>query len=507
MNSTNKLALEGFGRMSAVQELHGLLRLRPLQWITVAGLLTFLAGIACSEKLGVLDPDIWWHLKVGDWIVQHHSVPHTGILSRTAANRPWVAYSWGYEVLLSRAHAWFGLTGVGMSGVVLTLAVAYAVYRMLYRISGQFWTACGLATVACYAFLFNVMPRPVFLSIILFTIVLTVILEANRSGRVQPLYILPAIFVVWANIHIQFVYGLFLIGLLVSINLLQRAAAIARIAPRFLLSPLLPARTPAAIFAACVVATCVGPYSIELYKVIYEYSRATFSYGVIHELQAIDFRSYRHYVQLFLTATGFFVVGLQKKIDPFKLALLGIASVVAFRTMRDSWFICIPAAACLADATRGTEERRAGETLLETIGLAAAVALMMLLLARNTDFNSRGLIRAISSQYPVNAVSFLRQNRQPGPLYNTLDWGGFLTWAMPDYPVAIDGRNDLYGDELDRQFYRSQMGDQSYAADPHLNEAGLVLLQKQAPLVSRLRLDSRFVLVYQDQIAVVFTRR
>src|ERR1039458_4833335 len=41
-------------------------------------------------------------------IVEHLAVPHTGILSRTAANR-----SWGYEVLLSRAYAWFGRLGIG----------------------------------------------------------------------------------------------------------------------------------------------------------------------------------------------------------------------------------------------------------------------------------------------------------------------------------------------------------------------------------------------------------
>ena len=72
-------------------------------------------------------------------------MPHTGILSRTAANRPWVAYSWGYEVLMSRAYAWFGLLGIGLYGTLLTVGVAFAVYWMLRRISGRFWTSIGLA--------------------------------------------------------------------------------------------------------------------------------------------------------------------------------------------------------------------------------------------------------------------------------------------------------------------------------------------------------------------------
>src|SRR5271155_4035223 len=98
--------------MSAVEELRGLLRLRGLQLLALTTLLAFVVWRALQLKFSVLDLDIWWHIKVGEWIVAHQGFPHTGILSRTAADRPWIAYSWGYELLLSRAYAWFGLVGV-----------------------------------------------------------------------------------------------------------------------------------------------------------------------------------------------------------------------------------------------------------------------------------------------------------------------------------------------------------------------------------------------------------
>jgi hypothetical protein len=119
----------------------------------------------------------------------------------------------------------------------------------------------------------------------------------------------------------------------------------------------------------------------------------------------------------------------------------------------------------------------------------------------------RGLDDAMSSQFPVKAVNFLRRNPQPGPLYNTFDWGGFLTWYMPDYPVAIDGRTDLYGDELDFLFFNSERGDDSYVNDPYLNEAGVVLLDRTKPLATVLRGDQRFQKIYEDPLAVVFIRR
>src|SRR5271166_3674715 len=126
----------------------GLQRLRVLQLFVLSGLLVTLGLVCFNLKFWVLDLDVWWHLRVGEWIVQHHAFPHTGLFSRTAAERPWIAYSWGYEVLLSRVYAWFGVMGVGMFETLMTLAVAYSVYWMVRRLSDRFWLACLLATVA-----------------------------------------------------------------------------------------------------------------------------------------------------------------------------------------------------------------------------------------------------------------------------------------------------------------------------------------------------------------------
>jgi hypothetical protein len=493
--------------MGAVQELRELLDRRQMQLLTLAALLAAVGWKSFRLKYCVLDLDIWWHLKVGDWIVQHLSVPHTGILSRTAANRPWVAYSWGYEVMLSRAYAWFGLLGIGVFGTLLTIAIVFAVYWMARRLSQRFWISCLLAAVTCSAFLFDMLPRPGFLSIVLFTMTLTLILRAQRSGQVQALYWLPLVFLCWANLHIQFIYGLFLVGLLLGVNLVQRGAARLGIETGFLKSPTLPAGALAAVFGACAIATLVGPNSYHLYGAIANYSRARVPYLMIMELQPLSFRVYSNYVELLMAGAAFYAVGWRKKIDLFKLSLLVIGSVVAFRTMRDAWFLCIPAAACLADNPLDDAERRTQETPLQLAGVFAVAALAMLLFAHDTEFTTRGLDRAMTGTFPVRAVNFLRLNPQPGPLYNTFDWGGFLMWYMPQYPVAIDGRNDLYGDELDERFFRTQNGEALYKADPSLNESGVILLRKTDGLTYSLNLDPKFQKIYEDDLAAIFVRR
>jgi hypothetical protein len=487
--------------------MRALLRLRPVQLAALSALLAGVGAVAFALKFSVLDPDLWWHLKVGDWIVAHTAIPHTGILSRTATNRPWVAYSWGYEVMLSRVYAWFGLVGLGVFGTVLTVAVAYALYWMLRRLSCQFWPALVLTVVACSAFLFNGMPRPFFFSMMLFCVTLTLIMEASRSGRVEPLYWLPLVFMLWANLHIQFVYGLFAVGLFVGVNIVQRSAGALGFAPELVQAPSLPLRRLMLVLLACVAGTLIGPNTYHPYVAVLNYSQEKFSYQVILELQPLSFRGFSHFAELFLGAAGFYAVGWKKKLDVFKLLLLLTASVLAFRTMRDAWFLCMSAAACLADFPAEEAASDPAENWLERAGIAAVVIVLLALFTRGTDFNERALDHSISGTYPVNAINFLRRNPVPGPIYNNLNWGGFLMWYMPDYPVAVDGRNDLYGDQLDELFYASQSAEIGYKTDPYLNQSGVVILDSTLPLAKILTIDPRFELIYQDQIATVFARR
>ena len=479
---------------------------RSVQLPALALLLTIIAAPSLLPKYSVTDPDIWLHLKVGDWVAEHRAVPYSGILSATVADRPWIAYSWFYELLLSLFHSWFHLMGVAVYGLLLTLAVASSVFWMTSRVSASFWRACLLATACCAAFLFNVLPRPVFFSMTLFALTLTLLLEARRTGNSRLLYWLPPLFVLWANVHIQFVYGLVAVGLFVTISILQTWAA-AKAWVRDLLVPTpLPARTLFVVLAACVLATCIGPYSYHLYFVVFSYAASSFPFTYIHEFQALGFRNYTDFVQLLLTGFAFFVLGRRKQLDAFLLALLIVASVVGYRTQRDSWFACIPATACIAAWFDGTR-RENRVTMTQRAGFAVALTLLILLYARTMDVNNQNLRFAIAGVYPVQAINYLREHPQKGPLYNTYDWGDFITWYMPEYPVAIDGRTDLYGDEIDMRFYRTENGDASYNDDPYLRQANVFLIPKQKPLSRLLASDSQFNLIYEDALAMVFVRR
>lgn len=491
--------------MSASQELRSLLDRRLVQWIALAVLLIFVAQAAVDRKFCIRDNDIWWHIKTGDWIVEHGAVPHTGLFSWTAANRPWVAYSWGYEVILSRAYDWFQLMGLGVFTVALTLLIAYLQFWSLRRLRGRFWQAWLLALCSIYTYLFAIAPRPVFASILFYILLLTLLLEAARSGQIKYLYWLPPIFLVWANVHIQFVYGIAVLGLFVACQLASHWAERFGILQSVLTPPSLPPRPLLLISGACLVATVIGPYTYHLYHVVFLYSTSKYAYQMITELQPLTFRFSNNFVQLLLTAAGFCAVGWRKRIDLFKLSLMMLASVLAFRTLRDCWFVAITAAALVADFPLSESERDPGETPAEAGLLVATLAIFLIFLSQTSDFNERALDHYASLEFPVDAVNYLRRHPLPGPLYNNFDWGGFLAWYMPQFPVAVDGRTDLYGDALDRLFFESQSA-LEYKKDPYLLQSGFVIVGKKYPLSTVLRVDPHFELVYEDKIAAVFAR-
>ena len=95
-------------------------------------------GLFAMAARNVIDPDVWWHLKTGQYIVEHKNVPHTDPFSYTRAGQPWVAHEWLSEVLLYGIEARAGLGAL----IVIFSAVICGDFFLLYL-------RCGSGPVCC----------------------------------------------------------------------------------------------------------------------------------------------------------------------------------------------------------------------------------------------------------------------------------------------------------------------------------------------------------------------
>jgi hypothetical protein len=80
--------------------------------------------------------------------------------------------------------------------------------------------------------------------------------------------------------------------------------------------------------------------------------------------------------------------------------------------------------------------------------LAAVVLLWLVLVPHNRQV----LLSRVAADFPVGACNYIRQHQAPALLFNSYAWGSFLTWYLPEYPVAIDARRELYPDDLETEY-------------------------------------------------------
>ena len=163
--------------------------------------------------------DIWWHLSSGLWILQHHSFPHSGIFSQSSV-QPWIASSWAFDVPLAIAYKLTGLAAIPLRLMGFKTALAVLTFSLAGELRGKFWSAAGLSIVAQYI-LGYMQPGPAYFSALFFGIELLILFRARRSEDARVLWWLPLLFLLWANLHVQFVYGIVVLLLFLAALLLR----------------------------------------------------------------------------------------------------------------------------------------------------------------------------------------------------------------------------------------------------------------------------------------------
>jgi hypothetical protein len=458
----------------------------------------------------VLDPDIWWHLRVGQWVVEHAAVPAADPFSQPGLDKPWVAYSWLYEVVLYGLERGFGLAGIIVYRVGLSLAVVAALHAFIRRLEPRFLVATGLTAAATLAVAMLFSERPWLCTILFSTLTLHAVVRLRQSGTLPRwIWSLPLCYVLWANIHIQFVYGLFFLFVGCAAPLLD--AWLGRGGPSDSAATPWTARwwQLIALSAACALATLVNPYHLRLYGVIVEYATQPGPFRFVSELRALEFRDITDWAMLGLTGLACFALG-RRRVSAFEVILLASTALFAFRARRDLWFVVLADLFILATASsrQVREDERFSLTRQRWGLIAVGLVALALLLAWGRDLSPGGLQRRVAGVFPVKAARAVREGGYAGPLYNDFNWGGYLIWALPELPVAIDGRTNLHGDERIERFGQTWAGLPGWERDPDLAKAGVVIAPADSALAAHLAHDRRFRRVpVDDPLAVVFVRR
>jgi hypothetical protein len=453
--------------------------------------------------------EVWLHLRTGTWMLENHALPRIGLFSQYS-NLVWNDSSWGFDLLWGVAYKILGLHAIPILLMLLKTAVAVVTFLLAYSGRGDFWKAAALSVLAQYA-ISGLQPLPYVFSVLFFAFELPLLLNSRHSGSGRRLYWLPLLFLVWANLHIQFVAGLVLLGLFMVASVVEhwlRVLNVRWLSPRIISLPLIQVCTIAIL---SVLATFATPYG---FRLLPDFLKSQYSQvGFVHfsELASMGFRRPQDYAVMLLLMFAFLALGRRRSLELFELVVLLVGTAIAFRIQRDVWMAVLPAIAVLSWASRlqhqESEAQRKTGPAWQWPAVAAATAVVLVIAAvRLPDHNA--LMNRIGQSFPVKACDYIASKKLSPPLFNEYSFGSFLTWYLPEYPVVVDSRVELYGEDILAKYFDVVGGQERLDSDPRVSRAGTLLLQRNSAMAKALKnlpaLRAQYRLVYSDELADVF---
>ncbi|HXW90423.1 MAG TPA: hypothetical protein VEK33_07735 [Terriglobales bacterium] len=467
----------------------------------------FTLGIFALGFRNATDPDLWWHLRTGQLMLEQHKLFHADPYSFTKFGQPWVNHEWLSQILI------FGVyKAAGWGGLISAFAalISFAFFLVFLRSKGQPYVAGAMTVWGAIAAVPSFGVRPQMLTFVLASLLLLVLERSDR--QVRRLWWTPALMVLWVNLHAGYALGIallliFLLGDAVELacDHQQDPKATARL------------KTLAAVTAASIALVPVGPYGTAMYRYPLEtlHSRAMLAY--IGEWQSPDFHQGKYLAALGLMLACLAVPALSpRRWRPRELLLLAFTLAAALRSVRHIPIFALAAVPLLSaiiqarfDQTKGSPFDHplplTGRKLI--VNLLVVGGLLGFVVARVSSVVSRqGVTEA--KEFPAAAVHFLEVAQAPAPLLNHYNWGGYFIWRLyPRYQVYIDGRADVYGDLFLEEFASTYyLRGSSWRAGLERWGVKTVVLPADAPLVTALSSLPQWKVVFSDRQATVLTR-
>jgi hypothetical protein len=479
---------------------------------TVFGAILFFGLLAMTAR-PALDPDLWWHLRTGQWIVETGHVPLSDSFSFSRAGHAWVAEEWLSDVVFYELWKHGGAAAlIIFSAIVTTLGFMLLYLRCLSPCKGKWHWAAAATVFGALAAAASCGVRPQMFTFTLASLLLWLL----ESGEDRPSLLLwvPPVFLLWLNLHAGFALGPALllaygIGVLVETATGNTPWQEAR---PLLLRVLL-------LLLACVAIVPLNPNGAQLYRYPFDTLRSSSIRSSIIEWSPPDFHQalYRPFLMIWLLLL---TILASSRVRPNGRALvpllaLSFAALDAVRHVPIFVLVAMPViAAALPMLSRVSIGRSRRLPISFPPSFSLAVLVMMAAFASAWWTNlARCQNASEAEQFPQAAVTILRAGDYPPRIFVYYDWGGYALWKLyPAYRVFVDGRADLFGgnsgdDDLLRQFRTSIELHNGWRDVLDRWNVEAVLVPPSCALAQALLLDRDWHSVFSDSQAIILLRK
>lgn len=489
----------------------------------------FLFGRMEGAKSLLSDCDTGWHIRTGEWILANHQIPARDFFSFTRTGAPWFAWEWLSDIIMAWLNSHGGLATVVVSSVVLVSVTFTLLYRLALRRANPV-VAVVVTMVAAAASAIHWLARP-HLFTLFFLVLFYRALENVRDGRtrfrgIPYLVILPTATILWTNLHGGFFFGIVMVCAYGAGDLLKmvltadggEAVEAGGRSRRYFLSA-----------AGCLAASLINPYFYHLHVHVVQYVLDPFQAQHIVEFLTLNFHhpAAIFFELLLVLGTGaaiwhgfqgsyteavlMLVWGHAALLASRNVALFGIVAAPLVASAIDAWLKELPElnvagwlkSAARRYATVASEMADIDKLPRWHVVSAGAVALVAVLVYAPAP-SRRFRPEYDPTSYPAGAIPMLRSDAS-ARIFTNDEWGDYLIYRLyPGHKVFVDGRSDFYGDDFVQKYL--DVMSVKYGWEQTLTHYGIntILLPPDTPLTGALKESSRWRVVYDDGISLVF---
>lgn len=468
------------------------------------------AAVTCAFYIckAVADPDLWWHITVGQWIAANWDVPVTDHWNMFARGEEWRAYSWLPELVFSAVNSTFGAHGLLALQLVFGALFSLSLFYCLSQISKDwfFGALCGAyAALSCFNH-FALRPQLLVWVYLVWSVYLA--WRVEKDGLLfKHLLPLCLVIVLWANTHITTALG---IG---SVFLWLCAEGKMKVAIKAAL--------------LCFAATFITPYGGREWLIFFSKTGHPFSHQGIMEFAPATIDQ---------TAVGMLLIGVSVLLLMFHLRpasiiparlfawimfLLGGLAVVKFLPFAIIWTALLIAHMWGAQENPRAAFANFGEALFrlnagmgKAVSLAGALTLAAFCAGKGVLLWREPLNE---DRLAVKAFNFVESSNLPTPVLVPFDFGGYQMYRLSDgkgvlkYPVSIDGRTNLVPAEIWEEFMAAFRGRPNWRHYISRVNPSTVVWRSGSAFVSLLLVAGQWCLVHRsgkgDDEAVVLLKK
>ncbi len=451
-------------------------------------------ALCIAFLLPVTPEDYWWYLRVGKETLANGSIAAVDTFTWTAAGQPVFYHSWGSAVLFWLIYRLRELTLTGLlRGLVIGVTFSLLWFTARRMGAGK-WSASLALLAAVLTASNNWAVRPQLLVYPLFALSLY-ILYRWQAGERKIVFWLPLIALLWGNLHASFIllFALMLAALLFGQGE-RRSLAIALL--------------------GVIAAIFVNPRGAESWRYIYDMLASSANMQFSAEWgppvnQGWQMNLFFSWLLVFPLLAAF----SQRKLSRLEWVwFLGFGFLALWGTRYGVWFVMLLAvlSARLLSGweVRWAKEPQKGSLLLNWLMPVMFVILPLALLPgiRQTWWADAP---ANTKNTPIEAVQWLRQHPElEGPLWTEMGFASYVEFALPERPVWIDTRVQLYPVQQWEQYREITYGYDGWEEKLAASGANLVMIStaSQPRLVALMQKSANWCELYRDETALIYLR-